>query len=82
MATSRVENMTIGELSDRVLDTNTKEDQLAEQHNARIVSEATARVLSVIVPPIFGIPHEFRPHRKGHCYACCYASDHMIHKAA
>lgn len=84
MAAQRIEDMTIGEISDRVSKTNEREDVEREKQDALVVREITGAVLTLITrQAAVGTPsHPFRPHWKGYCVSCCYAKDHPVHEAA
>lgn len=80
MAASRIEECTIGELSNRVAQSNAREDRAADAQHARLVKETTERILTIVGPRIYGVPfHPWRPGARG-CVSCHYAEKHPVHR--
>ena len=83
MATSRLEDMTIGELSAQVKATNGEEDALIERQRRKIVEATTAKILPLVRTAIPTPPHPWSPSGQQHgCVRCYYPEDHFVHGSA
>lgn len=82
MALSRVEDMTIGEISDRVDASNAAADLREDANRARLIKDTTQKILDIVaIKTAKGDPHPFRPGKYG-CASCRYEKDHPIHQDA
>lgn len=79
MAASRLEEMTVGELSARVKTMNGEEDRILEKQRRKIIDETTAKILPFVRAPIYVAEHPFYEAKLGGCIRCHYPKDHPVH---
>ena len=83
MGASRIEDMTIGELSDRVQTTINREEAIYQEIEMRVIKELATKIRGLMDEERnepMGFKHRFWPHPWGHCVGCRYPADHDIHQ--
>ena len=80
----RIEDMTLGELSEHVADSNKREDERFHRDHTALVKETTAKIMAIMQPTQTQRqiePHQYIQQRYGHdeCARCPHTRSHPAH---
>lgn len=78
----RIEDMTLGEISDRVEEENGRQEQAERRVFDQIAKETAQKIVGILSKPKTAA-HKFIPYGSKHiegCVRCHYSKDHEVHK--